>query len=140
MLQSPAVRMIFSATCYRHLITPKGVCLLLPWAFATLQISLQPSLPLFSSVAFGFQAEASISHFSKLECCCGLFCEALPAGAWCSSVWRGVGPKKSLHFQHLRASRHWSVSLCISMSNSSVRKLTLSELEVKCYFWCGMFF
>lgn len=31
------------------------------------------------------------------------------------------------------------VSLCISISNLYVRKLTLSAWRVKCYFWCVMF-
>ena len=40
-----SVRVISGATCYRHLVTPEDVCLLLPWAFATIQISPLPSLP-----------------------------------------------------------------------------------------------
>lgn len=87
------------------MITPEDVCLLLPQAFATIQISpCFPFLFSLSAVAFGIQAEANVSHFSKLECCCGLFFEPLPASSWCSSVRRGVCPKNS---QHFRASKHF---------------------------------
>lgn len=89
------------------MITPEDVCLLLPWAFATIQISCLcfPFLFSLSAVAFGIHAEANVSHFSKLECCCGLFFEPLPASSWCSSVRReGVCPKNS---QHFRASKHF---------------------------------
>lgn len=39
-----SVSMISGATCYKHLITPEDVCLLLFWAFATIQISPLPSI------------------------------------------------------------------------------------------------
>lgn len=82
---------MFAFCCLRLLQQFKS-CLCFPFLFS------------LSAVAFGIQTEANVSHFSKLECCCGLFFEPLPVSSWCSSVRRGVCPKNS---QHFRASKHF---------------------------------
>lgn len=81
------------AFCCLGLLQQFKSCLCFPFLFS------------LSAVAFGVQAEANVSHFSKLECCCGLFFEPLPASSWCSSVRREVVCWKNS--QHFRASKHF---------------------------------
>lgn len=132
-----SVRMISGAMRYKHLITPEDVCVLLPWAFATVQISPLPSFPLFRvSCRLWIPGWSQHSHFCKLERSWGCSLNPFQQAHGVLLCWEETTQ---------RIISSWGlpsialVSLSISISNSDVRKLTLSELVVKCFFWCVLF-